>query len=77
MSYSVTATFNYTTTHIAKTEGVDITRVKFDTESVMLADVVMDAACEVLTQRMHNGRDYNALPTHQIITAYPTLGMRR
>ena len=72
MSYKVTAVFNYTTTHMARTNGVDITRVVFDTESVMLADVVMDAACEVFTQRMHNGRDYNALPTHQVIKAFPS-----
>ena len=77
MSYAVTATFNYTNTDIAKREGVDITRVSFDTESVMLEDVVMDAACEVLTERMNNGRDYNALPTYQIITAFPTFGVIR
>lgn len=77
MSYSVTAVFSYTSTHIAKTEGVDITRVKFDTDSVLLSEVALDAACEVLTARMNNGRDYAATPTHTIITAYPRLSMRR
>lgn len=71
MSYKVTAAFSFANTHIAKTEGVDITRVQFDTESVMLADVAIDAACEVLTQRLHNGRDYCANPSHTVITAYP------
>ena len=73
MAYKVSATFNYLTTRIAKTEGVDITRVSFDTESVLLSEVALDAACEVLTHRMHNGRDYCANPSHTVITAYPTL----
>lgn len=77
MSYSVTAVFKFASTRIALTEGEDITRVKFDTESTMLSDVLFDAAEEVMTQRIHNGRDYLAFPSHRIVTAYPTLSFKR
>lgn len=76
MSYKVTAIFSFNSTHIARTEGVDVTRVSFDTESVDLKEVALDAAIEVMTVRMHNGKDYCANPSHTVVTAYPTYGLR-
>ena len=77
MSYSVSAVFNYNSTRIARLEGADVTRVKFDTNSVMLDEVTREVYCEVEHQRMYNGRDYNAIPSHTVITAYPTLSFEK
>lgn len=68
MSYKVSV-FNY---------YADGTRLalSFDTESVLIEDAIMDADIEVLTNRMHNGMNYNERPVRQQIALYPALSFR-
>lgn len=57
-------------------KGDELT-LEFDTESVMMEDVVMDADIEALTHRMHNQQNYNQRPVFQKIWAYPTMSFRK
>ena len=68
MSYLVTVYNKYA-------DGSEL-KLKFDTDSVMLADVWMDAACEVMTYRMHNQMNYCERPLIEVISAKPTMSMR-
>ena len=77
MAYKLTAEFKYTTTKIAKDEGRDVTKISTHTDSVHLHEAMMDAWEAVVTERMHNGREYTAVPTETHITAYPTLSLRK
>lgn len=68
MSYLVTV-FN-------KYSGGDELRLKFETDSVMLEDVWMDADIEVMTYRMHNQQNYCERPIFQRIMARPKQSLR-
>lgn len=69
MSYKVTL-FNYYA-------GGEEDFVQFDTETRLLHEVRTDAEIEMFTNRMHNGRNYNERPIKQVLTAHPTLDLRK
>ena len=68
---------SYTVSIFQKFDDGDETKAKTNTDSVMLHDAFDDARIEIMTQRMHNGRDYTKPPIFETIAAYPTLSLRK